>query len=47
MIFYLKVIICYELLTSLAGSMLKINIYKQSGVELGKTTLYANLNKSF
>jgi len=38
-------IIYYELLTSLAGSMLKINTYDQPGVELGKTILYDNLNK--
>ena len=38
-------IIYYELLTSLVGSMLKINTYDQPGVELGKTILYANLNK--
>lgn len=38
-------IIYYELLTSLTGSMLKINTYDQPGVELGKTILYANLNK--
>ncbi len=38
-------IIYYELLTSLIGSMLKINTYDQPGVELGKTILYANLNK--
>jgi glucose-6-phosphate isomerase len=37
-------IIYYELLTSLTGAMLKINTYDQSGVELGKTILYANLN---
>jgi len=38
-------IIYYELLTSLTGSMLKINTYDQPGVELGKTILYATLNK--
>ena len=38
-------IIYYELLTSLIGSMLKINTYDQPGVELGKTILYANLQK--
>ena len=38
-------IIYYELLTSLTGSMLKVNTYDQPGVELGKTILYANLNK--
>lgn len=38
-------IIYYELLTSLTGSMLRINTYDQPGVELGKTILYANLNK--
>ena len=38
-------IIYYELLTSLTGTMLKINTYDQPGVELGKTILYANLNK--
>jgi len=40
-----EMIIYYELLTSLTGSMLKINTYDQPGVELGKTILYANLNK--
>jgi glucose-6-phosphate isomerase len=38
-------IIYYELLTSLTGAMLNINTYDQPGVELGKTILYANLNK--
>ncbi len=38
-------IIYYELLTSLTGAMMKINTYDQPGVELGKTILYANLNK--
>ena len=38
-------IVYYELLTSLTGSMLKVNTYDQPGVELGKTILYANLNK--
>lgn len=38
-------IIYYELLTSLIGSMLKINTYDQPGVELGKTILYSNLQK--
>jgi len=38
-------IIYYELLTSLTGSMLKINTYDQPGVELGKIILYKNLNK--
>jgi glucose-6-phosphate isomerase len=32
-------------LTSLTGAMLNINTYDQPGVELGKTILYANLNK--
>ena len=36
-------IIYYELLTSLTGSMLKINTYDQPGVELGKQILYKNL----
>jgi len=40
-----EMIIYYELLTSLVGSMLKINTYDQPGVELGKTILYDNLNK--
>ncbi len=39
------IIIYYELLTSLTGSMLKIDTYDQPGVELGKTILYTNLNK--
>ncbi|WP_296824414.1 glucose-6-phosphate isomerase [Sulfurovum sp.] len=38
-------IIYYELLTSLVGSMLKINTYDQPGVELGKIILYDNLSK--
>lgn len=38
-------IIYYELLTSLIGSMLKINTYDQPGVELGKIILYENLQK--
>ena len=38
-------IIYYELLTSLTGSMLKINTYDQPGVELGKIILYEKLNK--
>jgi len=40
-----SMIIYYELLTSLIGSMLKINTYDQPGVELGKTILYENLQK--
>jgi len=34
----------YELLTSLVGSMLKVNTYNQPGVELGKQILYKNLS---
>ncbi len=34
----------YELLTSLVGSMFKINTYNQPGVELGKQILYKNLS---
>ena len=36
-------IVYYELLTSLIGSMLHINTYNQPGVELGKEILYKNL----
>ena len=36
-------IIYFELLTSLAGSMLRVNTYNQPGVELGKQILYKNL----
>lgn len=35
----------YELLTSLVGSMLRVNTYNQPGVELGKQILYKNLQK--
>lgn len=35
----------YEMLTSLIGSMMKINTYNQPGVELGKQILYKNLAK--
>ncbi len=34
----------YELLTSLVGSMFKVNTYNQPGVELGKQILYKNLS---
>ena len=37
-------IVYYELLTSLVGSMLKVNTYNQPGVELGKQILYKNLS---
>ena len=36
-------IIYFELLTSLVGSMLEVNTYNQPGVELGKQILYKNL----
>lgn len=36
-------IMYYELLTSLVGSMLSVNTYNQPGVELGKKILYKNL----
>ena len=36
-------IIYFELLTSLVGSMLGVNTYNQPGVELGKQILYKNL----
>lgn len=35
-----KIIIYYELLTSLVGAMLHVNTYDQPGVELGKNLLY-------
>ena len=35
----------YELLTSLVGSMFRVNTYDQPGVELGKQILYKNLQK--
>lgn len=35
-----KIIIYYELLTSLVGAMLHVNTYDQPGVELGKDLLY-------
>ncbi|PLY15280.1 MAG: glucose-6-phosphate isomerase, partial [Sulfurimonas sp.] len=38
-------IIYFELLTSLVGSMLKIDTYNQNGVECGKKILYSNLSK--
>ncbi len=38
-------IIYFELLTSLVGSMFKIDTYNQNGVELGKKILYKNLSK--
>jgi len=36
----------FELLTSLLGSMFGINTYNQPGVELGKQILYKNLGES-
>jgi len=36
-------IMYFELLTSLVGSMFKVNTYNQPGVELGKEILYKNL----
>ncbi|WP_457743743.1 glucose-6-phosphate isomerase [Sulfurimonas sp.] len=36
-------IIYYELLTSLVGTMFQVNTYNQPGVELGKKILYKNL----
>lgn len=38
-------VIYFELLTSLVGSMFKIDTYNQNGVELGKKILYKNLSK--
>ena len=38
-----KLLVYFELLTSLVGSMFKINTYNQPGVELGKQILYKNL----
>lgn len=35
-----KIIVYYELLTSLVGAMLHVNTYDQPGVELGKNLLY-------
>jgi glucose-6-phosphate isomerase len=35
-----KIIIYYELLTSLVGAMLNVNTYNQPGVEQGKHLLY-------
>ena len=40
-----SLLVYYELLTSLVGSMLKVNTYDQPGVELGKQILYKNLSK--
>jgi len=40
-----KMIIYYELLTSLVGAMFNINTYNQPGVELGKEILYKNLGQ--
>jgi len=40
-----SLLIYFELLTSLVGTMLKINSYNQSGVELSKQILYKNLDK--
>lgn len=37
------IIVYYELLTSLVGTMFKVNTYDQPGVELGKQILYKNL----
>ena len=39
-------LVYFELLTSLVGSMLDINTYNQPGVELGKQILYKNLENS-
>jgi glucose-6-phosphate isomerase len=39
-------IIHYELLTSLVGTMLNINTYNQPGVELGKEILYKKFEKN-
>lgn len=39
-----KLIVYFEILTSLVGSMLKVNTYDQPGVELGKTILYEKLS---
>ena len=39
-------IVYYELLTSLLGTMFKVNTYNQPGVELGKVILYKNLENS-
>jgi glucose-6-phosphate isomerase len=39
-------LIYFELLTSLVGSMLDIETYNQPGVELGKQILYKNLENS-
>ena len=39
-------IIYYELLTSLVGTMLNINTYNQPGVELGKEILYKKFEKN-
>lgn len=38
-------IIYYELLTSLVGTMFQVNTYNQPGVELGKQILYKNLGE--
>ena len=38
-------IIYYELLTSLVGTMFQVNTYNQQGVELGKQILYKNLGE--
>jgi glucose-6-phosphate isomerase len=40
-----KLIFYYELLTSLTGSMLDVNVYNQPGVEEGKTILKKKLVK--
>jgi len=37
-------LVYFELLTSLVGTMLKVNTYNQPGVELGKQILYKNLD---
>ena len=39
-----KLIVYFEILTSLVGSMLRVNTYDQPGVELGKTILYEKLS---
>ncbi len=39
-------LVYFELLTSLVGSMLGVNTYNQPGVELGKQILYKNLENS-
>jgi glucose-6-phosphate isomerase len=38
-----SLIMYYEILTSLVGTMLDVNTYNQPGVELGKVILYKNL----